>query len=49
MIGKSASCEEDGAVSGGSHGRGGDLRDDNGTNDVNRVRSRQVGDARDLT
>jgi len=46
MIGKPASRDNDGAGAGGSHGRGDDLCDDDGANDIDRVGRLQMGDAR---
>ena len=46
MIGEPAAGDDDGAGSGGAHGRGGDLRDDDGTENVDRIRRLQMRDAR---
>src|SRR3954469_4414906 len=37
MIGETAAGDDDGAEAGGSHGRRGDLCDDDGANDVDRI------------
>src|SRR6185369_931337 len=43
VVGKAAPGDEDGPEAGGPHGRGGHLRDDDGADDIYRIRRLQVG------
>jgi hypothetical protein len=46
MMSETGPGDDDGSEAGGSHGGGGDLCDDDGANDVDRIGRLRVGDAR---